>query len=111
MPKRGTSNEYTYYGYSLEVPQRGTSDGYPYVFVTEIRKYQYFLVEKSTSSVEIVKPYLNVILVHFQADRMRRMKGITTEEFESQKKHRSADDLDDGYFMFVCSLTSFLSII
>ena len=32
-----------------------------------------------------------------QADRLRRMRGITGEETDTHPQHRSADDLDDGY--------------
>ena len=38
------------YGYRLEVPQLGTSNEYPKMcFSAEIRKFQYFLLEKKNA--------------------------------------------------------------
>ncbi|XP_053407134.1 nucleolar protein 14-like [Mercenaria mercenaria] len=36
-------------------------------------------------------------LEKLEADRIRRMKGLTEEESRPKPKHRSADDLDDGF--------------
>lgn len=49
----------------------------------------------------------------FQADRIRRMKGLTVEEEQNEKnkrKHMSADDLDDGYIFFLKNLFIFLGM-
>lgn len=54
------------------------------------------VTDKLKSEVEIVKVEKEK-LEQMERDRLERMRGETDEE--KRAKHRSADDLDDGYFL------------
>lgn len=54
------------------------------------------VTDKLTSEDKLLKKE-KARLEKLEQDRLNRMKGITEEEVK--QKHRSADDLDDGYFL------------